>query len=110
MRPSAAILFPPTPQSSSDIDDWSSSDDEVPHGLERSSWLQEMQMNPEGPRFFGKSSGVMIVKDAMDLKHGLMGGSPPPLSLLVDRLRARRPDCWHVNSVSGGSAQISDRN
>jgi hypothetical protein len=94
----------PTPLShvsrgSSDDDDLVPSDDEVPADFSLSKWLQELQLNPAGPRFVGKSSGVRLVKNALALKHDLTGIPKKDPKVLMRELQGRRPEYWNVHPV-----------
>lgn len=95
-----------------DPDELEPSDDEVmaQHSLVHS--LKRMQLNPTQLRFFGKSSSIMFIQTAMDLKRHY-SGMPIPESreTIVSHPtllqgRRRRPGHWSLHPWL--SAQLQD--
>ncbi|EMD31523.1 hypothetical protein CERSUDRAFT_119740 [Gelatoporia subvermispora B] len=87
------VTVPPPPDP--DLDP---SDDEVmvQHTLVQN--LKQMRINPGNMRFFGKSSSVLFIQTAMDLKHEY-AGLDAQRSTMVDKdglpaLLHRRPQYW----------------
>ena len=73
------------------LEDLAPSDDED-ITLRLSESLKTIDLNGWSTRFFGKSSGVMLVQKAMDLKKEITGS---------EELRFRRlePECYPVRSM-----------
>jgi len=92
----------------SDPDEIEPSDDEVmaQHSLVTS--LKQMRLAPNHLRFFGKSSSIMFIQTAMDLKRQYSGIPPPdnvehPVLLQGEH---RRPKYWSLNPWL--SSQVSE--
>ncbi|KZT00948.1 uncharacterized protein LAESUDRAFT_731789 [Laetiporus sulphureus 93-53] len=62
-----------------DPDELEPSDDEVMAHYTLVQSLRRMRINPNALRFFGKSSSIMFVRTAMDLKREYSGNSDEPL-------------------------------
>ncbi|KAI5115861.1 hypothetical protein M0805_001580 [Coniferiporia weirii] len=72
-----------------DPDDLAPSDDDLTHGT-LTEGLKRLAMDPLDRHFHGKSSGVMLVQAAMNLKQEFSGTSTPP----DNRFPARRSEIW----------------
>lgn len=65
--------------------------------------LRRLSVERGNTRFFGKSSGVVLIQTAMDMKKEFTAtsqaepGSEPPVGLGL--LNARRPEFWHFEPV-----------
>ena len=88
-------------------EDLHSSDDEFAT-ISITDELRRLSIDRGNTRFFGKSSGVVLIQTAMDMKKEFNNppgadlsnqaeGSSQPAS---DHLRARRPEFWHFEPVS----------
>jgi hypothetical protein len=86
--PSAASPFLPTSPHHHDAGD-QSSDDEVPDFIK---FATEGALDPISNRYFGKSAATKMIRRAVEMKSELTGG---PLGL-----QGRRPEYWHIHSVS----------
>lgn len=85
-----------------DLDDDVVSETEL-QDLNLANRLAKMQVNPATDRFFGKSSGVMLIARALDLKNEFTGTEPklrPPL------LPNKRKQYWEMNPVSNSLLKI----
>lgn len=111
MSAAQGVVLPTTASSSLpdalDADDLDSSDEELSAGkqsLERH--LSRLKLDPGQPRFFGKSSGVMFLQNALDLKSEY-DGVPKEKNPLPGpaRLPYKRPQFWRAHPVS--PSQIS---
>lgn len=80
-----------------DIDEHHSSDDDDFLGLTAS--LQQLELNPTLPRFFGKSSGARLVKSAMAMKSNITGAEAPSLSEITQIMRSRCPELWSTREA-----------
>lgn len=88
-------------------EDLHSSDDEFAT-ISVTDELRRLSIDRGNTRFFGKSSGVVLIQTAMDMKKEF--NNPPgadPLNQVEDttqsksaHLRARRPEFWHFEPVS----------
>ncbi len=86
-----------------DVDDLDPSDEEISsgrHTLEHH--MNRLKLDPGQPRFFGKSSSVMFLQNALDLKREYAGipkerEPPGPGS---ERLPYKRPQFWRAHPVS----------
>ncbi|OCH86476.1 hypothetical protein OBBRIDRAFT_737959 [Obba rivulosa] len=93
--PPASSASAPVPPDPNDLDP---SDDEVmvQHTLVQN--LKQMRINPGNMRFFGKSSSVLFIQTAMDLKQEYAGMEGRRAQLvqrdLVPTLLRRRPQYW----------------
>lgn len=67
--------------------------------------FKTLSLGKRNPRFFGKSSGVMMVKKAMDMKHEY-SGSPKPKQPLIPE---KRPNFWSPPSVKSPLLNINSR-
>ena len=79
-----------------DPDDLVPSDDELGHAT-LTEGLKRLAVEPLDRRFHGKSSGVMLVQAAMNLKKEFSGADQPN-DLLVPP--TRRPEFWAPHPVS----------
>ncbi|KAI0649560.1 fungal-specific transcription factor domain-containing protein [Trametes meyenii] len=71
---SSSIASPPAPPSGQiDSDDLDSSDDEVIAQRNIVQKLQKMSVNPSQMRYHGKSSSLLFIQTAMELKHEYAG-------------------------------------
>ncbi|KAI0720409.1 hypothetical protein C8Q72DRAFT_862307 [Fomitopsis betulina] len=75
-------------------DDLEPSDDEVMAHQTLINSLQQIKLNPTAMRFFGKSSSIMFVQTAMDLKREYSGKPPPerrenPVPALLEGARRK---------------------
>ena len=88
-------------------EDLHSSDDEFAT-ISITDELRRLSIDRGNTRFFGKSSGVVLIQTAMDMKKEF--NNPPGADLsnqaegssqsASDHLRARRPEFWHFEPVS----------
>lgn len=62
-----------------------------------SNWLKSAQLNPSALRFFGKASGLSLVRSTFQVK-GEQTGNTQPLAYLK-HLGKRRDDYWLMNPV-----------
>lgn len=85
-------LKPPIPV---DPDDLQPSDDELAHST-LAEGLKRLAVEPLDARFHGKSSGIMLVQAAMNLKQEF-DGSSKNFDLLPP---TRRPEFWAPHPVS----------
>lgn len=56
--------------------------------------LKRLNLDPTEYRFFGKSSGAMLIQTAIELKNEFTGGNEQ-----MQRLGSRRPDFWTLREV-----------
>ncbi|THH00006.1 hypothetical protein EW026_g2466 [Hermanssonia centrifuga] len=75
-------------------DDPDHSDEELVgrHSLEHH--IKKMTVDPGQPRFFGKSSTIMFVQSAIDLKHGINKNDEVNNKIGIDKLPSKRPEFW----------------
>lgn len=61
-----------------------------------------LQMDPMHYRFFGKSSSVILIQTAIDLKNEYVGNEEPPKRPVLGRpaIGSKRPEFWNVRPVS----------
>jgi hypothetical protein len=96
------IVIPP-PNSSSEDEGYNPSDDEAPDELQLYDWMVDLGSHRTRPHFVGKtSSGIMILKDVIELKHHLTGAPLETAFNIVGGIRARRPYHWQLPPVSRG--------
>lgn len=83
-----------------DADSPEASDDDShnPEGLPN--WMERVQSNPGHPRFFGKASGLMLIKPAVMSKHDFDGFNPKRATDFPGAF-TRRPEYWNPRPVSG---------
>lgn len=62
-----------SPYATTPLEDLVSSDDDEIVSVRLADHMQNMSINPNLSRFFGKSSGVMLVQKAIDLKKEYIG-------------------------------------
>ncbi|KAK7024381.1 Gypsy retrotransposon integrase-like protein 1 [Paramarasmius palmivorus] len=55
--------------------------------------IRRLAINPEQSRFFGKSSGIMLIRTAMDLKNEYTGME---IDLSPAKVSQRRPEFWQA--------------
>ncbi|PSR72545.1 hypothetical protein PHLCEN_2v11538 [Hermanssonia centrifuga] len=81
-------------------DDPDHSDEELVgrHTLEHH--IKKMTVDPGQPRFFGKSSTIMFVQSAIDLKHGINKNDEVNNKIGIDKLPSKRPEFWKPHPVS----------
>ncbi|EPQ52470.1 hypothetical protein GLOTRDRAFT_117339 [Gloeophyllum trabeum ATCC 11539] len=81
-----------TPPRSDDLDP---SDDEYLHTTLTEN-LRKLTVDPNHHRFFGKSSGIMFIQTAIDLKNEYAGDEKPSI---IDEsyLGSKRPEFWSSN-------------
>lgn len=83
-----------------DADDLDPSDDEITAQHTLAQHLKRIKLNPGHVRFFGKSSSVMFIQTAIDLKHEYAGTDPPRLDESHGAvLPHRRPQFWTTHPV-----------
>jgi hypothetical protein len=70
-------------------------DDDLAH-LKLAHHMKTLHIDPAENRFFGKSSGAMLVQAAIDLKQEYTG---KPEHSMAKILGARRPEFWTIRSV-----------
>lgn len=58
--------------------------------------IKQLEINPAHCRFFGKSSGVMLIQTAIDLKNEYTGED----SIRHPTFTSKRPEFWDVSPVS----------
>jgi len=88
-------------------DDLHSSDDEFAT-ISITDELRRLSIDRGNTRFFGKSSGVVLIQTAMDMKKEFNNPPGADLSNQAEgdtqpksgHLRARRPEFWHFEPVS----------
>lgn len=72
-----------------------SSDDETYKPEIYVNWMHKVQANPAHPRFFGKSSGLMLIRPAIESRHAADGSKPSTTSnsrlVFTKRLEYSRP-------------------
>ena len=61
--------------------------------------FKRMRLDPNEYRFFGKSSGAMLVRTAMELKGKYTSGEAFDLARQVPPLVNRRKEYWTMHSV-----------
>ncbi|KAI0749212.1 fungal-specific transcription factor domain-containing protein [Daedaleopsis nitida] len=91
----------PTPASQADSDDLDPSDDEIVAQRNIVQSLRKMSMNPSSMRYHGKSSSLLFIQTAMDLKQEYAGVELPKT---VDpdahtTLLRRRQQYWSLHPV-----------
>ena len=57
-----------------------------------------LAMDPMHYRFFGKSSGFMLIQTAIDMKKDYIGKDPTPQKKAL--IGSKRPEFWNVRPVS----------
>ena len=60
--------------------------------------LRRLTIDPHEYRFFGKSSGAMLIQTAMELKHEYTGNDSDEGKKPV--LKSKRPEYWAIKPVS----------
>jgi hypothetical protein len=70
-------------------------EDDIKH-LKLADHMMSLHIDPTENRFFGKSSGVMLIQTAIDLKHEYIG---QPDRSKEGILGARRPEFWTIRPV-----------
>lgn len=60
--------------------------------------LRRLTIDPHEYRFFGKSSGAMLIQTAMELKHEYTGNDSDEGKKRI--LKSKRPEYWAVKPVS----------
>ncbi|KDQ52727.1 hypothetical protein JAAARDRAFT_702130 [Jaapia argillacea MUCL 33604] len=98
--PCAPLRGVPNPSGSNQIDqdELDPSDDEYMNTslLEQ---LKKLSINPNSHRFFGKSSGVMLIQTAIDMKNEYSGEEVIPLDNMKSadpQFAAKRPEFWNL--------------
>ncbi|RDX39441.1 hypothetical protein OH76DRAFT_1491155, partial [Lentinus brumalis] len=91
----------PTPASQVDSDDLDPSDDEIVAQRNIVQSLRKMSMNPSSMRYHGKSSSLLFIQTAMDLKQEYAGIELPKT---IDpeahhTLLRRRQQYWSLHPV-----------
>lgn len=74
--------------------------------------LQQIKLNPTAMRFFGKSSSIMFVQTAMDLKREYSGKPPPerrenPVPALLEGARRKAFRSLHPVRPSSPSSRAT---
>ena len=92
-----------TPASQVDSDDLDPSDDEIIAQKNIVQNLKKMSVNPSSMRYHGKSSSLLFIQTAMDLKHEYAGVEMPKT---IDpdahcTLLKRRQQYWSLHPVGG---------
>lgn len=59
---------------------------------------KRLAMDPMHYRFFGKSSGVMLIQTAIDMKKEFIGNDQNPTKKVM--IGSKRPEFWNVRPVS----------
>ena len=59
--------------------------------------LKGLRLDPVHQRFFGKSSGIMLIRAAIDLKKEYTGKEDRPKDSIMP---SKRPEFWNVCPVS----------
>ncbi|KZT23297.1 hypothetical protein NEOLEDRAFT_1180171 [Neolentinus lepideus HHB14362 ss-1] len=104
-KSSPASLTPPRALSRADPvdapEELDPSDDEYLHTTLTEN-LRKLTVDPNHHRFFGKSSGIMFIQTAIDLKNEYAGDEKPRI---IDEsyLGSKRPEFWSANPVSVSS-------
>ena len=80
-------------------------DDDLAH-LKLADHMKSLQIDPSENRFFGKSSGAMLVQAAIDLKHEYTGQRKHSIHGI---LGSRRPEFWTIRPVSVYPDCVLDR-
>lgn len=70
-------------------------DDDIAH-LKLSDHMKNLHIESSDNRFFGKSSGAMLIQAAIDLKHEYTGHQDLSIEGI---LGARRPEFWSIRPV-----------
>lgn len=86
---------PPGPPTGTIIKDGANSGEDALY-VEMTDYLRRLTIDPSSNRFFGRSSNVILVKTAMDIKKESTGEEV----LLSRNHPVRRPKYWDVASVS----------
>ena len=92
------------------MEDLDPSDDEIVAQRNIVQSLRKMSMNPSSMRYHGKSSSLLFIQTAMDLKQEYAGIELPKT---VDPdthhtlLRRRQQQYWSLHPVRGQDAQIN---
>jgi hypothetical protein len=87
-----------TTSSTPEEDEYSPSDDEDLKGIYCS--LQQLKLDPDYPRFYGRSSGAKLVQTALALRKDVTGIDPPSLKHILQKMRIERPEVWFLHPVS----------
>lgn len=88
--------------------DLESSDDELIQTNLLQDHLKDLSINPLSNRFFGKSSGVRLVKTAMDLKSEYSGKGPDGNA--INLLGSKRPEFWNLHPWERSNLESERRN
>ena len=103
-----SALAPVTPIASPpiDADDLDPSDDEVSYRKSLSKGFEDLHLNPHNEHFLGKSSSLMFLHTALDMKKEYVNPTPKdaapvprtqePLTLMPHK----RPEFWNEHPVS----------
>ncbi len=59
-----------------------------------------MMVDPVQPRFFGKSSTIMFVQTAIDLKDGFNKDDEANNKINIEKLPSKHPEFWKPHPVS----------
>ncbi|TFK49562.1 hypothetical protein OE88DRAFT_1726802 [Heliocybe sulcata] len=92
VTPSTAVLRTTQGVEASDLDP--SDDEYVPQGT-LTEHARRLYTNPLMPRFFGKSSGFMLIRNALDLKRKYSGEDPTTMFEKKGFIN-KRPEFWTV--------------
>jgi hypothetical protein len=82
--------------SSSPADDYSSDEDDLAQ-KKLTDRIKQLAIDPAQQRFFGKSSGVTLIRTAIDLKKEITGNDH---NVKIPHLASKRPEFWNLRSVS----------
>jgi len=66
--------------------------------------LKRLSLDPHQYRFFGKSSGAMLIQTAIDLKNEYAAGSDVDIKRPI--LGAKRPEFWTIRPVRDSLFQV----
>lgn len=61
--------------------------------------LKQLSIDPVDYRFFGKSSGAMLIQTAIELKNEYTGSDHTHLKKATDVLGSKREEFWSPNPV-----------
>ncbi|KAJ7647014.1 fungal-specific transcription factor domain-containing protein [Roridomyces roridus] len=59
--------------------------EKLPRNDEVPNILKKLRLDPDGNRFFGKSSGIQFVQTALDFRYKAIGLSPPTCAILPNK-------------------------
>jgi hypothetical protein len=88
------------PYATTPLEDLISSDDDDMVSLRLADHMQNMSLNPMSTRFIGKSSGIMMIQKAIDLKKEYTGDDDRHDNILQPK-RAEFYGCFPVRLFNG---------